>query len=86
MEIRYSKRFGKQLGRLRQQERVKFAVRVELWVHNSSDPIVHVHALTGAYTGFYSLNVTGDLRALYKIVDDKLVLFEFIGTHSQLYG
>lgn len=42
--------------------------------------------LTGEYAGLYSLNITGDIRALYEKIDDAYVIFGFIGTHSQLYG
>lgn len=42
--------------------------------------------LTGEYAGLYSINITGDIRALYKKVGDTYAIFGFIGTHSQLYG
>jgi mRNA-degrading endonuclease YafQ of YafQ-DinJ toxin-antitoxin module len=42
--------------------------------------------LTGEYAGLYSINITGDIRALYEKIDDTYAIFGFIGTHSQLYG
>jgi mRNA-degrading endonuclease YafQ of YafQ-DinJ toxin-antitoxin module len=42
--------------------------------------------LTGEYAGLYSINITGDIRALYEKIDESYVIFGFIGTHSQLYG
>ena len=47
---------------------------------------LHLHMLTGEYAGLYSINITGDIRALYEKIDDTYVIFGFIGTHSQLYG
>lgn len=42
--------------------------------------------LSGNYSGFHSINITGDIRALYEEIDGSYVIFEFIGTHSELYG
>ena len=41
--------------------------------------------LKGEYKGLYSLSVTGDIRALYKRDGEAVIIFAFIGTHSQLY-
>ena len=43
------------------------------------------HALHGEYLGYRSINITGDLRAVYEIQDEKAVKFLFIDTHSNLY-
>lgn len=86
MKIDYSKRFNKQYGRLRAAEQLRFKTRLRLWEEEPTNPILRVHALEGVYLGFYSFNVGGDLRALYKFVGDEVILFDFIGTHSQLYG
>lgn len=32
------------------------------------------------------ISVGGDLRALFQVVDGTIVIYEMIGTHSQLYG
>jgi mRNA-degrading endonuclease YafQ of YafQ-DinJ toxin-antitoxin module len=37
------------------------------------------------YLGYRSINITGDVRALYTVKEGALILFVFIGTHSQLY-
>ncbi|MFO0971031.1 MAG: type II toxin-antitoxin system mRNA interferase toxin, RelE/StbE family [Candidatus Saccharimonadales bacterium] len=45
------------------------------------------HALTGKYRGYRSINITGDIRALYYEKEDgRIVIFAFLGTHGQLYG
>ncbi len=43
------------------------------------------HAVGAAYTDCRSINVTGDVRALYMMVGG-VATFVRIGTHSQLYG
>ena len=49
------------------------------------NPKLNHHKLTGELAGFHSINVGGDLRALYREYEDNTVVFEKIGTHSQLY-
>lgn len=46
---------------------------------------LHNHILSGKYTNYRSINITGDYRALYKQVSEKEVIFVKLGTHSQLY-
>lgn len=43
------------------------------------------HALKGKYLGYRSIDISGDVRALYKVRGNTLIVFGFIGTHSQLY-
>ena len=31
---------------------------------------------------FYSIDITGDLRALYETVDDQVFLYQMVGTHN----
>ncbi|MGB3023932.1 MAG: type II toxin-antitoxin system mRNA interferase toxin, RelE/StbE family [Candidatus Saccharimonadales bacterium] len=45
------------------------------------------HALQGKYKGYRSINISGDVRALYyQQADGTVVIFAVIGTYSQLYG
>ncbi len=85
MNVEYSKRFLKQYYKLPTKVQNQFQNRLELWLQNPHSPLLHVHALTGEYKGFYSLNVSGDIRALYRQTGESVVLFGFIGSHSQLY-
>ena len=86
MEIKFSPQFLKQLHRQTPKIQQKFYERLELWQHDPWHALLRVHTLHGRYHGFYSINITGDMRALYQIVEENLVLFDSIGTHSQLYG
>jgi len=86
MQVNFSKRFSKQFIRLKAGEKDRFYSQLSIWLGNPAAPILHVHALKGRYLGFYSMNVGGDLRALYKVEGNETVLFDFIGSHSQLYG
>jgi len=86
VKIRYSKKFQKQFSRLNSKVREQFKNRQRLWLREPYNPQLHLHMLTGEYAGLYSINITGDLRALYEKIDDAYVIFGFIGTHSELYG
>jgi addiction module RelE/StbE family toxin len=86
IRIEYSKRFQKQYAKLGPNIREQFEVCQRLWITNPDSSKLRLHKLRGDYAGFYSININGDIRALYKKISDNYVIFGFIGTHSQLYG
>jgi addiction module RelE/StbE family toxin len=85
MRILYSKKFIKQLAK--QPKKVDEALkrRLKLFQEDINNPLLRNHALKGKLAGFYSINITGDIRAIYEIIDDEIYLYQMIGTHSQLY-
>ena len=85
MTIRYSKRFRKQFQKLRKGERDRFWERLAVFTTDQYAKQLSHHVLRGKYAGMHSINIGGDLRALFIEKDDEMVLFELIGTHSQLY-
>jgi addiction module RelE/StbE family toxin len=85
MTIRYSKNFVKQLSKQPPNIQRAFYARLEIFADNPHEPLLRNHALSGKLKGFYSINVTGDVRALYEIVDDTIYIYQMIGSHSQLY-
>ncbi len=86
IKFEYTKSFVKQFSKLSPNLRQQFKNRQVLWLENPSSPILHTHPLKGRYLGYYSINITGDVRALYKLQGQSIVVFGFIGSHSQLYG
>ena len=86
MEISRSHTFEKQYQKLPKKIQDKFDERFLLWVENPADPRLRVHLLKGKYQGYWSMNVNGDVRALYRYDGDTVVIFALIGTHSSLYG
>ncbi len=85
MTIRYSKRLIKQLAKQPQKVQNAFYLRQELFEEDPNNPLLRNHILSGELKGMYSINVTGDVRAIYEIIDDEVYFFIMIGTHSQLY-
>lgn len=86
MDIQFSKKFEKQLAKCSVKIENKFYIQLIKYRKNPNEFSLNNHALKGKYQGFYSINVTGDVRALYTKKGSKIVIFGFIGTHSQLYG
>ena len=86
MKIDYSKKFKKQYLQLAPKLQQKFDDKIRLFIINPYDPVLRNHVLSGKYIGYSSINMTGDLRALYFQKGESIIIFGFIGTHSQLYG
>lgn len=86
MIITYEKYFKKQFKKLPVKVQNQFQSRLSLFIADSSTPMLHVHPLNGKFKGYWSINISGDFRALYRQDGDVLVIFALIGTHSQLYG
>ena len=86
MIIRYLPKFKKQYKKLPQKIQNQFDEKIALFVADPTLPVLKVHPLRGNFKGYWSMNVNGDVRALYIVDGDSIVIFGLIGTHSQLYG
>lgn len=85
MRIGRSRTFNKQYKKLPKNIQLQFDTRLKLYLEDSRNPLLKVHALSGRYRGHKSFNVNADMRAIFLREEDKL-LFVAIGSHSQLYG
>lgn len=86
--IDFSKRFDKQLRLAPLKIKVAFRDRLALYLKNPFNPLLNNHTLIGKFSSLRSINITGDWRALYSEYADKrekVIIFEILGTHSQLY-
>lgn len=83
--IRFSKKFKKQYKRLPVKIQSKFDQRFRLWQKNPDAPELRRHYLKGEYKNVQSINITGDIRALYEQRSNVLVVYLLIGSHSELY-
>ena len=84
-QIQFTKAFMKQFKKLRVNQKERFYERLELFKRNPQDRALRDHALKGKYKGYRSIDIGGDLRALYYVHGDTIIIFGFIGSHSQLY-
>jgi addiction module RelE/StbE family toxin len=85
MEIQYLQRFKKQFKKLHSKIQDQFEERLRLFITNPNDPRLRIHPLKGNYQGYWSMNVNGDIRAIYTIKEESIIIFGLIGSHSQLY-
>ena len=85
MTIKFAKYFKKRIAKHTSATQRKFLERVKVFQNNKFHPQLHNHSLIGKYKGSRSINITGDIRAIFKEEGD-VVKFEDIGTHSELYG
>ena len=85
MVVHYIRDFIKDSKRLTVKQRGKLEQRLRLFGQDIFDPTLNNHSLKGKYLGYRSINITGDLRAIYKSVGEN-VTFIAIDSHSNLYG
>jgi len=88
MIITSNKRFNKLFLKLPNKIKDKFKERVIIFEFNQFNLVLNNHKLFGKYDGCWSINVTGNYRAIYKILigeEKEVCVFIAIGTHSELY-
>lgn len=86
MKIKFSRKFSKQYTKAPSKVKLAFDRRLKLFLDNKFHSLLNNHPLIGKYQNYRSINVTGDWRAIFKELNSgKIIYFEAIGTHSQLY-
>lgn len=85
MNVVFHKRFDKMASKLPPKVKAKMVERITLYSKNPLDRMLRNYALNTPYKGGYSVDITGDYRAIYHLVDGQIAMFTHIGTHSQLY-
>lgn len=86
--VKYSKLFLKQIKNAPLRIQEAFRKRRELFFEDPYHSQLRNHLLTGSLQRYRSINVTGDWRALFRMIErdgHAIVFFDAIGTHSQLY-
>ena len=85
MIIETTKTFDKQYSKLSAKTKTIYKNRITIFKSNPFDFRLSNHALKGKYLGYRSIDITGDVRALYTVKGNLVIIFGLIGTHSQLY-
>ena len=85
MNLVFHKRFDKMASKLSKTTKTKMVNRITLFSVDPLNPILRNHPLHTPYKGSYSIDITGDYRAIYELINDDTALFTHIGTHRQLY-
>lgn len=85
MIVLYHKEFLKRFRKQSLKIKEKFKERLSLFVLDEFDATLNNHPLRGKYEGYRSINVTGDIRAVFKRTTREAI-FVTIDSHSNLYG
>lgn len=85
MKIVFHKHFEKQFKKLSNNQKRAFQERLIIFSENQFHSALHNHPLRGTFKGYRSINIAGDLRAIYKMVKKEIFIFITIDTHDHLY-
>lgn len=86
MRAIFHKKFRRRYEKLQQGEKRSAEERIRLFYENPFHPLLENHALHGVWQGCRSINITGDLRAVYEEINSDTAHFVALGTHPELYG
>jgi len=86
MKIFFHKNFKKKYKKLREQQQDKFEDRLRLFMVDFFHPLLNNHSLQGKRSDSRSIDVTGNLRAVFRLLDADTALFIDIDTHPNLYS
>lgn len=63
----------------------KFNLRLKLFTNDPNHPLLKTHRLVGKKQGLFSFSITGDIRVVFKYINNKDILLIDIGSHNQVY-
>jgi addiction module RelE/StbE family toxin len=86
MKLYFHKNFQKAFEKLQTSEQEKCRKRLKLFLKDEFGPLLNNHPLRGRYNGYRSINITGDIRAIYKRKTSQRVIFVILGNHNNLYN
>jgi addiction module RelE/StbE family toxin len=86
MDFLYKEKFNKNYAKLNGKIKTKFEERLTLFSKEPCSRLLNLHKLSGKYEGSWSINITGDYRAIFYKETETLITFINIGTHSELFG
>ncbi|PIR46485.1 MAG: hypothetical protein COV07_04070 [Candidatus Vogelbacteria bacterium CG10_big_fil_rev_8_21_14_0_10_45_14] len=85
LAVHYHRNFKKQFKRLSRNLQDKFGIRLAVFLSEPYSMELNNHLLAGEWRGHRSIDITGDIRAVYR-VENEINLFVAIGSHNQLYS
>jgi len=85
MQVEFHRKFIKRYAKIPVFIRAKCEERLRLFEQEPFHPLLDNHALKGDRFGQWSINITGDWRALYEFLDSETIIFVEIDTRSNLY-
>ena len=83
--VHYHKNFKKHFNLRPKKIQDRFGEKLKIFISNPFSPELNNHKLSGEWVGHRSIDVTGDMRAVYKMTENIAVFVE-IDNHNNLYG
>jgi len=80
-----TKRFERSFEKLDRAIKRSFMDRKNLLLADSRHPMLNLHKLQGKFEGYWSMNITGDVRLIFKMEGFIAIMID-IGRHSTLFG
>ncbi|MBU6231169.1 MAG: type II toxin-antitoxin system mRNA interferase toxin, RelE/StbE family [Patescibacteria group bacterium] len=80
-----SSEFKKQFSKISARLQDRIEERLRMFLNDQFDSILDNHSLHGQDAGYRSINISGDLRLIFRVVESDIFLLVKIGTHHQLY-
>ena len=85
MKVLFHRSFEKKYKQIPVKIRNQFNERLFIFISEPFNKQLNNHGLRGKYKGCRSINITGDLRAIFEVLDEDSVRFIDIDTHGNLY-
>jgi len=85
MRASYHQNFKRSYKKLPGKLKQKASERILLFLDEPYNALLNNHALAGKYLGYRSINVTGNFRAIYRLLENNVAHFVALDTHSNLY-
>jgi len=85
MNPKFYKKFTKRYQKLPTKFQHQADERLVLFRKDPFNELLNNHVLSGKYLGYRSINITGDLRAIYKMLNNDIAFFVDLNSHSNLY-
>lgn len=86
MNIFFKKNFIKKFKKLPKNTQIKFNEKIKIFSKDPFNVILNNHSLHGKYANSRSINVTGNIRAVFEEIGENHVEFVAIGSHPELYS
>jgi len=85
MKVLFHRSFKKKYKRVPVKIGHQFNERLFIFISEPFNKQLNNHALRGKYEGYRSINITGDFRAVFEVLDESTARFVDLDTHSNLY-
>ena len=80
-----TKRFIKDFKKLPHSIQIKVFERLDMFAIDQSNPLLSTHDLNPPWQGYRSINITGDIRLIYR-QEGSFYRLARVGSHSELYN